>query len=125
MANLPDRLFLYRKNFNGTDIFETIGCSRKAGSRPFETALVRRGLDPHSAPERPPFIPKSAPDTVWAIWANRALVAGHRDTARHYAIKAFCAAPQRHWSYRSGVWLGIRSQLWARCRRAISQRHRA
>jgi glycosyltransferase involved in cell wall biosynthesis len=120
MANLPDRLFLYRKNFNGMT-FSRRSDVRERQDLAIREALVRRGLDPHSAPERPPFIPKSAPDTVWAIWANRALVAGHRDTARHYAIKAFCAAPQRHWKLPIRVWLGVQPLFWKRSGRRLQK----
>jgi glycosyltransferase involved in cell wall biosynthesis len=120
LANLPDQLFLYRKNFDG------VTHSRRADVRSrqdaaIRKALVRRGLDPRSAPKRPAFAAQTTPDAVWAIWANRALVADHRDTARHYAIKAFCAAPQRHWKLPIRVWLGIQPFLWKRCQRRLQQ----
>jgi len=120
LANLPDRLFLYRKNFNGMT-FSRRSDVRARQDLAIREALLRRGLDPHSAPERPPLVPEIAPDTVWAIWANRALVAGHRDTARHYAIKAFRAAPQRHWKLPVRVWLDIQPLLWKRSRRRLQQ----
>ncbi len=118
LANLPERLFLYRKNYQG------VTHSRRSDVRSrqdaaIRKALIRRGLDPNSAPERPPLVAEPSADTVWAIWANRALVASHRDTARHYALKAFCAAPQRHWKLPIRVWLGIRPLLWTRCRKKL------
>ena len=78
-------------------------------------ALLRRGLDPESAPERPPIAPAPSRDAVWATWANHAMMEGHRETARHYAIKAFCAAPQRHWKLPIRVWFEIQPFLWKRC----------
>jgi glycosyltransferase involved in cell wall biosynthesis len=120
LANLPDRLFLYRKNYRG------VTHSRRSDVRSrqdaaIRKALIRRGLDPASAPERPPFVAEPSPDAIWAIWANRALVSQHRDTARHYALKAFCAAPQRHWKLPIRVWLGIQPLLWKRCRQRFQQ----
>jgi glycosyltransferase involved in cell wall biosynthesis len=122
LANLPDRLFLYRKNLASVTFSKRIDVRRNQTTA-IRTALQRRGLDPKLAPEHPPGT--SRLDIIWAIWANQALDAGYRDTARHYAMKAFCAAPLRNWRLPIRAWLGIRSQLWARCRRAISQRHRA
>jgi hypothetical protein len=60
-------------------------------------------------------------DAIWAIWANRALVSDHLDTARHYAIKAFRAAPHRHWKLPIRVWFGIRPFLWKRCHRKLQK----
>lgn len=121
LANLPDRLFLYRKNFDGMTF------SRRCEVRlrqdvAIRQALLRRGVDPQSAPVRAPFTAQYSRDEIWAIWANRALVAGHRGTALHYAIKAFRAAPQRHWKLPIRVWLGIQPLIWARCRARIRNR---
>lgn len=120
LANLPDRLFLYRKHFDG------ITHSRRADVRSrqdiaIRDALLRRGLDPKFAPERPPFTPQPPPDEVWALWANRALDAGHRNTARHYAVKAFCAAPHRYWKLPIRVWFDIQPFFWKRCRRKLEK----
>jgi hypothetical protein len=95
LANLPESLYEYRQNF--ASVCFTRGPElRSKQDAAIREALVRQGLDPESAPKRPPLIPAASADAVWATWANRALVAGHRDTARHYAIKAFRAAPQQH-----------------------------
>ncbi|HEX9815062.1 MAG TPA: hypothetical protein VGB31_08970, partial [Myxococcota bacterium] len=85
-------------------------------------ALIRRGLDPKTAPERAALPPEMSPDGVWSTWANHALVAGHRDTARHYAIKAFRAAPWRHWKLPIRIWLGIQPFLWKRWRQKLQKR---
>ena len=121
LANLPDRLYLYRKNLSSVTFKRRIGLRRNQIAA-IREALQRRGLDPSLAPEHPPG--SSQPPTVWAIWANHALDAGNRDTARHYAIKAFCAAPLRNWKLPIRAWLGIRSQLWLRCRQAVCKRLR-
>jgi len=120
LANLPDRLFLYRKNFAGMTYSRRTDVRRRQDIA-IREALLRRGLNPDSAPERPPLIPEYDPDEVWAIWAQRALVAGHRDTARHYAVKAFCSAPQRHWKLPLRAWFGIRPFLWKRGRHRLQQ----
>jgi len=120
LANLPERLFLYRKNFAGMT-FSRRSDVRARQDLAIREALLRRGRDPDSAPERPPLVPEIASDTVWAIWANRALVAGQRDTARHYAIKAFRASPRRHWKLPIRVWLGIQPLLWNRSRRRLQR----
>jgi len=118
LANLPESLYEYRQHFAGVCFTRTLEVRSKqdAGIR---EALLRRGLDPKSAPERPPITPQTSPDAVWATWANHALVAGHRDTARHYAIKAFCAAPQRYWKLPIRVWLGVQPFLWKRWRKRL------
>jgi glycosyltransferase involved in cell wall biosynthesis len=120
LANLPDRLFLYRKNLASVTFTRRIDVRRNQNTA-IREALLRRGLDPRSAPERPPLIPEFARDEIWAIWAHRALVAGHRDTARHYAIKAFCAAPQRYWKLPIQVGFGIQPFLWKRGRRRLQK----
>jgi len=115
LANLPESLYEYRQNFAGVCFTRALEVRSKqdAGIR---QALLRRGLDLKSAPERPPINPETSPDAAWAVWANHALVSNHRDTARHYAIKAFCAAPHRHWKLPIRVWLGIQPFLWKRWR---------
>jgi hypothetical protein len=118
LANLPDRLYLYRKNLSSVTFRRRIGLRRNQIAA-IREALQRRGLDPSLAPEQPPG--STQPRTVWAIWANQALVAGHRDTARHYAIKAFRAAPHRHWKLPIRVWLGIQPLLWKRSRRRLQR----
>ena len=118
LANLPESLYEYRQNFASVCFTRTLEVRRKqdAGIR---EALLRRGLDPKSAPERPPINPQTSPDAVWATWANHALVAGRRDTARYYAIKAFCAAPHRYWKLPIRVWLGVQPFLWKRWRKRL------
>jgi glycosyltransferase involved in cell wall biosynthesis len=120
LANLPESLYEYRQNFAGVCFTRAVEVRNKqdAGIR---EALLRRGLDSDSAPERPPITPQTTPDAVWAIWANRALVSNHRDTARHYAIKAFCAAPRQHWKLPVRVWFGVQPFIWKRCRRKLQQ----
>ncbi len=120
LANLPENLYEYRQNFAGVCFTRGLEIRRKQDAA-IREALLRRGLNPQSAPERPSFTPRPSPDEVWAIWANRALDAGHRDTARHYAIKAFCAAPHRHWKLPIRVWFGIRPLLWKRCHRKLQK----
>ena len=118
LANLPESLYEYRQNFAGVCFTRALEVRSKqdAGIR---EALRRRGLDPKSAPERPPIALQTSPDAVWATWANHALVAGHRDTARRYAIKAFCAAPHRYWKLPIRVWLGVQPHLWTRWRKKL------
>jgi glycosyltransferase involved in cell wall biosynthesis len=118
LANLSEILYEYRQNFASVCFTRAheVRSKQDAGIR---EALVRRGLDPESAPGRPPITPQTSPDAVWATWANRALVAGHRDTARHYAIKAFCAAPHRHWKLPIRVWLEVQPLLWRRWRNRL------
>jgi glycosyltransferase involved in cell wall biosynthesis len=120
LANLPESLYEYRQNFTSVCFTRAHEVRRKqdAGIR---EALLRRGLDPDSAPERPPIPSQTSPDAVWAVWANHALVAGHRDTARHYAIKAFRAAPHRYWKLPIRVGFGIQPFLWKRCRRRLQE----
>ena len=120
LANLPESLYEYRQNFGGVCFTRAVEVRNKqdAGIR---EALLRRGLDPDSAPERPPIAPQTTADAIWAIWANRALVSNHRDTARHYAIKAFRAAPLRHWKLPIRVWLGLQPFIWKRCRRKLQR----
>jgi hypothetical protein len=120
LANLPESLYEYRQNFTGVCFTRALEVRSKqdAGIR---EALLRRGLDPKSAPERPPITPHTSPESVWAIWANRALVAGHRDTARHYAIKAFCTAPHRYWKLPIRIWFEIQPFLWKRCHRKLQK----
>ena len=117
-ANIPERLYLYRRNLESVTFAKTreVNLSTEIVIR---DALRRRGIDPESAPKLRSEI--TQPHVVWAIWAHHALVAGHRDTARHYAIKAFCAAPHRHWKVPIRVWFGIRPFLWKRCRRTLQQ----
>jgi glycosyltransferase involved in cell wall biosynthesis len=113
LANLSERLYEYRKNL--ASVCFTRGCElRRKYDAAIREALIRRGLDPKAAPERPPVTSKTSADAVWAIWANHALVAGHRDTARHYALKALCAAPWRHWKLPIRVWLGMQPFFWER-----------
>jgi glycosyltransferase involved in cell wall biosynthesis len=119
LANLPDRLFLYRKNLGGVTFTRRIDLRRNQITA-IREALQRRGLDPELAPEHPPGT--SQLHTVWAIWASQALDAGYRDTARHYAMKAFRAAPHRHWKLPIRAQFGIRSRLWARWYRAIREK---
>ncbi len=121
LANLPDRLFLYRKNLASVTFTKRIALRRNQITA-IREALQRRGLDPELAPEHPPFTPQPSPDEIWAIWANHALDAGYRHTARHYAMRAFRTAPHRYWKLPIRAWLGIRSQLWVRCRNAIRRR---
>jgi len=120
LANLPESLYEYRQNFTSVCFTrrQELRCKQDAAIR---EALLRRGLDPDSAPKRPPVTPITSADAVWASWANHALVAGHRDTARHYAIKAFCAAPQRHWKLPIRVGLGIQPLFWQRGRRRLQK----
>jgi len=120
LANLPESLYEYRQNF--ASVCFTRGHElRSKQDAAIREALVRQGLDPESAPKRPPIAPVASPDAVWATWANRALVAGHRDTASHYAIKAFRAAPQRHWKLPIRVWLGAQPLLWKRSRQRLQK----
>jgi len=120
LANLPERLYEYRQNFSGVCFTRALEVRSKQDAA-IREALLRRGLDPGSAPERPPIGPRGSHDAVWAIWADHALLAGHRDSARHYAIRAFCAAPQRHWKVPIRVWFGVRPFFWRRCRRKLRQ----
>jgi len=120
LANLPDRLYEYRQSLTGVCSTRALEVRQKqdAGIR---EALLRRGLPPQAAPERPPITPQKTPDAVWALWANRAFVAGRRETARHYALEAFRAAPRRHWKLPIRVWLGIQPRLWERCRNRLER----
>ena len=120
LANLPESLYEYRQNFAGVCFTRGLEVRSKqdAGIR---EALLRRGLDPESAPERPPVSRQNSPGAAWATWANQALIAGHRHTARHYAIKAFCSAPLRHWKLPIRVWLEIQPFFWKRCRRKLQK----
>jgi hypothetical protein len=120
LANLSENLYEYRQNL--ASVCFTRGPEiRSKQDAAIRKTLVRRGLDPESAPKRPPVVRAASDDAVWATWANRALVAGHRDTARHYAIKAFRAAPQRHWKLPIRVWLGVQPLLWKRGRRRLQK----
>jgi glycosyltransferase involved in cell wall biosynthesis len=120
LANLTESLYEYRQNFASVCFTRghELRCKQDAAIR---EALIRQGLDPESAPKRPPVTPTASADAVWALWANHALVAGHRDTARHYAIKAFCAAPQRHWKLPIRVWLGVQPLFWKRSGRRLQK----
>ena len=117
-ANIPERLYLYRRNLESVTFAKTreVNLSTEIVIR---DALRRRGIDPESAQKLRSEI--TQPHVVWAIWAHHALVAGNGDTAQHYAIKAFCAAPHRHWKLPIRVWFGIRPLLWKRCRRTLQQ----
>jgi glycosyltransferase involved in cell wall biosynthesis len=114
LANLPESLYEYRQNL--TSVCFTRGWVQNAAVR---EVLLQRGLDPESAPERPPIDSESPPDATWANWANRALVSGHMDTARHYAVKAFRTAPQRHWKLLIRTWLDVQPLLWQRWREKL------
>jgi hypothetical protein len=120
LANLSESLYEYRQNFESVCFTRRLEIRNKqdAGIR---EALVRRGLDPASAPERAPLAPESSPDATWADWANHALVSNHRETARHYAAKAFHAAPHRHWKLPIRVRFGVQPFLWKRCRRRVQR----
>lgn len=120
LANLSESLYEYRQNFSSV-CFTRGHELRSKQDAAIRQALVRQGLDPESAPRRPPLAPAPSVDAVWATWANRALVAGHRDTARHYAIKSFRAAPQRHWKLPIRVWLGVQPLLWKRIRQRLQR----
>ncbi len=121
LANLPESLYEYRQNVTGVCFTRAheVRSKQDAGIR---EALLRRGLSPDAAPERPPLSFPATRDAVWARWAHRALVAGHRETARHYAVEAFRAAPARHWKLPIRAWFGIQPHLWKRCRRALESR---
>jgi len=121
LANLSDRLFLYRKNFNGMTLSKRTAV-RSRQDAAIRRALLRRGLDPQSAPERPALASAPSTDEVWAIWAHRALIAGHRETARHYAIEAFCTAPKRHWKLPIQTLLGVQPFFWKRWRQKLQKR---
>jgi glycosyltransferase involved in cell wall biosynthesis len=116
LANLPESLYEYRRNFASVCFTRGLEVRRKQDAS-IREALMRRGMDPESAPERRPFPAPASRDDVWAVWANHALDSGHLDTERHYAFRAFREAPSRHWKLPVRVWLGLRPFLWKRCRR--------
>jgi len=120
LANVPDSLYEYRQNFESVCFTRHLEIRNKqdAGIR---DALVRRGMDPRSAPERAPLAPEFSPDATWAVWANHALASDHPETARHYALKAFRTAPLRHWKLPIRALFGIQPFLWKRCRRRFRQ----
>jgi glycosyltransferase involved in cell wall biosynthesis len=113
LANISECLYFYRRNLDSATFANTRAVNLGAETA-IRDALRRRGISTENAPKLPSDSPQ--PAVVWAIWANHALVAGNRDTARHYAIKAFCAAPQRHLKLLIRIWLGIQPFLWKRCR---------
>jgi len=121
LANLSDPLYEYRQNFASVCYTRRLEIRNKqdAGIR---AALIRRGMEARSAPVRAPVVREVAPDATWAEWANHALVSNHLDTARHYAWKAFRAAPRRHWKLPIRVRFGIRPHFWKRWRRRLQRR---
>jgi glycosyltransferase involved in cell wall biosynthesis len=121
LANLPDTLYEYRQDIDSVCFTRRLEVRRNQDAAVRE-ALRRRGLDPESAPPRSPATPTPPLHAIWAIWANHALVANHRDTARHYALKAFRAAPHRHWKLPIRAWLGIQPFFWARWRSSVKRR---
>jgi glycosyltransferase involved in cell wall biosynthesis len=120
LANLPEVLYEYRRNFASVCFARGLEVRRKQDAS-IRASLVRRGLDPKSAPERRPCLAPSSDDAIWAVWANHALVANHPGTARYYAFKAFRAAPSRHWKLLIRVCLGFRPFLWKRGRRRLQE----
>ena len=120
LANLPDYLYEYRQNIDSVCFTRRLEIRRNQDAA-IADALDRRGLDPESAPPRGPAIPNPSLHSVWAIWADHALVANYRETARHYALKAFRAAPRQHWKLPIRVWLGIQPGLWARWRNSMKR----
>jgi glycosyltransferase involved in cell wall biosynthesis len=118
LANLPESLYEYRQNFASVCFTRSLEFRQKQVEA-IRDALQRRGLDPDLAPKGLPAGAELSHDGVWSIWANRALVSGHKDTARHYAIKAFLAAPQQHWKLPIRTWLGVQPFLWKRWREKL------
>ena len=113
LANLPEVLFSYRKSFDGITFSRRVEV-RERQDAAIREALERAGRDPGSAPARPPVAASPEPERIWAIWANRALVAGYASTARHYAWQAFRAAPREHWKLLVRIWLGVEPFFWDR-----------
>jgi glycosyltransferase involved in cell wall biosynthesis len=118
LANLPESLYEYRQNFASVCFTRRLEVRLKQDAA-IRAALQRRGLDPESAPQRNPVDSEFSSDATWASWAHRALESGNRDTARHYAIKAFRTAPRRHWKLPIRVWLGVQPFLWKRWREKL------
>jgi glycosyltransferase involved in cell wall biosynthesis len=117
LANLTEVLFEYRKNPAGVTLNRMLEM-RRAQDTAIGEALIRRGRDPASAPRRPPERDGDPPHRVWALWAGRAIEAGHLATARKHAGRAFRAAPLAlaYWKLMIRAWFGIRPFLWARWR---------
>ena len=115
LANLPDRLYEYRKKLDSLTSVRRHQM-RVNQDAAIQDALARRGRDPESAPPRPPELPPVPADVTWAIWSNHAIEAGHLGTARLYAWKAFRTSPRRHWKLPIRATLGIRPHFWSRIR---------
>ena len=120
LANLTEVLFEYRKNPGGVTRTRRLEM-RRAQDAAICYALIRRGRDPASAPRRPPERDGDPPHCVWALWAGRAIEAGHLATARKHAGRAFRAAPLAlaYWKLMISAWLGIRPFLWVRWSEAL------
>jgi len=119
LANLTEVLFEYRKNPAGVTLNRRLEM-RRAQDAAISDALARRGRDPASAPRRPPVPDADPPHCLWALWAGRAIEAGHLATARKHAGRALRAAPLAlaYWKLMIRAWLGIRPFLWLRWREA-------
>jgi glycosyltransferase involved in cell wall biosynthesis len=116
LANISDYLYFYRRNLESATLAKTPEVNRGA-EKAMKDALRRRGISTKSAPKLPS--ETTRPAAIWATWADHALAAGNGSTARHYAIKAFCAAPHRHWKLLIRIWLGIQPLSWKqRCCRS-------
>jgi glycosyltransferase involved in cell wall biosynthesis len=118
LANLSESLYEYRQNLESV-CFTRMKELRDKQDASIRDALSRRGHDPDTAPERLQADEEISRDAIWAIWSNRALLSGHLDTARHYAIRAFCAAPIRHWKLPIRAYLGLQPFFWKRLRERI------
>jgi glycosyltransferase involved in cell wall biosynthesis len=122
LANLTEVLLEYRKNPAGVTLTRRHQM-RRAQDAAIRDALTRRGRDPASAPRRPPVSDGDPPHRLWALWAGRAIEAGHLATARKHAGRALRAAPLAlaYWKLMIRAWLGIRPFLWARWREALGR----
>jgi glycosyltransferase involved in cell wall biosynthesis len=118
LANLREILLEYRRSLESVS-FARRPQVRRSQEAALADALRRRGLDPAGAQPAWASGERATPEQVFALWANRALEAGHRATARRYAQRAFCAAPRRHWKLGVRACLGLRPFFWARARAAL------